>query len=220
MTGAVSPFEDRIATAVAGASSFFGPLVVVAVAVDERSSRALSALGLRKQRWWSHERIRERALDARRIVPFEQVRLSPRRYNELTAKGKNRKDLELWACKKAVEAMLERYPEKGLLVCSVPEVDRAAREGGFAGARHVRQVTPWGDDGDVALATAMVLAKGQYLEDLEALSDKVGMSLDTDASTVVDRARALFHRHGWDGLREAGKLVFRLTREVTGKDPF
>ncbi len=223
-----STFEARIGTGQAGGGAFFGPLVVAATRAGPREARALAHQEVHKHRWWSKERTLEVAKRIRTIAPFEVVRISPKRYNEIlkgkktgkgkkTSKGKKtRKDLAAWAHARAIEALAERYPEVALVVTDQLSVKHATHKGLFAGARHIRQVATWGADADPAAAAAAILARAAYIEALVALSETVGLSLPTDSDEVLKAARAVHGKHGWPGLASVAKLDFRIAERVTG----
>ena len=68
-----------------------------------------------------------------------------------------------------------------------------------------------------AVAAASVLARAEFLIELKALGDELGVELPKGAGLPVERvARRLFEEGGLDALRAVAKFHFRTTDKVSG----
>lgn len=75
----------HIGTDESGKGDYFGPMVVAGVLVDAPTKQKLEKIGVKDSKLLSDKRCRELAGEIRQICPgkFEEVEISPDRYNEL-----------------------------------------------------------------------------------------------------------------------------------------
>jgi ribonuclease HIII len=201
----------------AGKGDYFGYLVVAAVCVEPEQEEVLRRIGVRDSKRVADSVARRMAADLKSLIPFDVVRISPRRYNELYAELSNLNRLLAWGHARAIENVLERAPA-ALVVSDQFGDEQFLREALMRKGRQVTLVQTPRAEQDPAVAAASILARAVFLETLEALSARVGTALPKGATHVKDVARELYRRGGENLLREVAKLHFRLTRQLREAD--
>ncbi len=175
-------------------------------------------IGVRDSKRMSDGVARRLADQIKRRAPFEVVRISPRRYNQLYAELRNLNYLLAWGHARAIENLLERAPAP-LVVSDQFGNENWLRQALMRKGREVALVQTPRAEQDVAVAAASILARAVFLETLEALSAKVGVKLPKGATHVLEVAREIERRGGMELLSEVAKIHFRVTRslrEATG----
>jgi ribonuclease HIII len=198
----------------AGKGDYFGYLVVAAVYVEPDHESMLHQMGVRDSKRVADGVARRLAAEIKSAVPFDVVRISPRRYNELYAEFRNLNRLLAWGHARAIENLLERAPAR-LVVSDQFGDEQFLREALMAKGRQVRLVQTPRAEQDAAVAAASLLARAVFLETLDALSARVGLQLPKGSTHVIDAARELYRRGGEGLLGEVAKLHFRVTRQVS-----
>lgn len=183
----------RVCLAQYGEGEVFGPVIAVAVRLDEQSAAALADLsGVA----WPKMSAPEISRTARRIsavVPYAPVQLTPRKYNTLLNKcSGNRTKVLNWAYKTALTEMLSLHAD-----CSVACYDVHAP--GFAVLsadlpRGPAVVYRAADEPDPGLAAAGVLARAYFEKILADLERKAGAALPRVPEEADAVLAALFDR--------------------------
>ena len=206
----------RVGTDEAGKGDYFGTLVVAGVRVlREEAARRLREIGVRDSKTLSVSRARSLARGILESVGAENVRvwvLRPREYEaRRTAAGNINKLLA------AINVQIFGELESGVELFVVDEFAKAARsyiEPRLpSGVRLV--VRPRAED-DVAVAAASVMARARYLEEMEALSEEMGLDLPRGATHVLGAARRVVEERGEEGRAEVAKIHFATTARVLG----
>jgi ribonuclease HIII len=214
-----------IGTDEAGKGDYFGPLVVAAVLVDESTVAALEAIGVKDSKALSDKRNRELAVKIRGVSGerAQVVVIPPERYNSLydqfKSEGKNLNTLLAWAHARSLEDILQKFPQERIAVL----VDKFAdehyiEEKLLAEGRQTRleliQIPR--AEANMAVAAASILARATFLEWLERLSKKYGVTVPKGASNprIIDVAGEIVSRHGDAELGRVAKLHFKTTERV------
>ncbi len=207
----------RVGTDEAGKGDYFGPLVVAGARVlGNEAAQGLHSIGVRDSKTLSIYGVRNVACGVIEALGPENLRvvvLSPREYEaRRTAAGNNVNRL---LAEINVEILRELEGEVELFV--VDQFARAARS--YIEPRLPRGVRlvvrPRAED-DAAVAAASVLARARYLEELDALSERVGFELPRGATHVLGAARRVVEERGPEGLAEVAKVSFSTTEQVLG----
>jgi ribonuclease HIII len=205
--------RGHIGTDEAGKGDYFGYLVVAAVYVEPEQEDALRAIGVRDSKRVSDGAARRAAKAIRAQVPCDVVRISPRRYNELYAKLRNLNRLLAWGHARAIENLLEREPATVVISDQFGD-EQWLRQALMRKGRQVTLVQMPRAEQDLAVAAASILARAEFLQTLETLSERVGLKLPKGSTHVIETARELWQRGGDELLGEVAKLHFRVTREA------
>jgi len=198
----------------AGKGDFFGPLVVAAVAVDEQTLEILRAIGVKDSKTLSDTKIDLLASVIQQKVPFDQIVLFPKTYNELYAKFKNLNHLLAWAHAAVIKTLAEKTGATQALVdqfSTEPLVDQYLKKKGL----HLNLISYPKAESDLAVAAASILARSAFLEGLKATGDLIGTDLRKGASTpVINQARQLMEDHGPEIFGSIGKLHFKTFKDL------
>ena len=140
--------------------------------------------------------------------------IGPEKYNELYAKFRNLNKLLAWGHARVIENILERID------CSKAVTDQFGDERFVLNAlmQKGRAITlvqrPRGEE-DVAVASASILARAEFVRRMEELSAQWGVELHKGAGPPVEAAAAAFlRRHGAAALPQVAKMHFKITERV------
>lgn len=206
---------SRIGLDESGKGDYFGPLVIGAAYVDERTEDRLLALGVRDSKLLADNRILALAEEIKTLCPHFVVPIEPKRYNELYNKIQHLNRLLAWGHAWTLEQMLENVS------CDLAIIDQfgdksyilqALREKG----RSITIVQRPRAEEDVAVAVASILARAKFVRQLEQLSRRVGKTLPKGASdpAIVAVGREIVATSGKDILAEIAKLHFKTTQAI------
>jgi len=204
----------RIGIDESGKGDYFGPLVIAAVFVTPALEQDLALMQVRDSKKISDGRILEMAPDIRLLCPHSIVAIGPQRYNELYAKIKNLNRLLAWGHARALENLLQQVD------CDLAIADQFGDEGLILAAlqekgKRIRLVQRTKAESDLAVASASILARAEFLSRLQRLSQEVHTTLPKGASSSVELAgRMVVKKYGRDRLSTVAKLHFKTTQQV------
>ncbi|MBI4000984.1 MAG: ribonuclease HIII [Nitrospira defluvii] len=208
---------SRIGIDESGKGDYFGPLVIAAVFVTPVIQQDLVLMQVRDSKKISDGRILEMAPDIRRLCPHSIVAIGPQRYNELYAKIKNLNRLLAWGHARALENLLQQVD------CDVAIADQFGDQRLILNAlqekgKQIRLVQRTKAETDVAVAAASILARAEFLQRLQKLSQELNTTLPKGASPAVELAgRMVIKKYGQDRLSTVAKLHFKTTKQVLGE---
>src|SRR5258706_4268669 len=208
-------FVAHIGLDESGKGDYFGPLVIGAVYVDERTESRLKALGVRDSKLLTDSRILAMAEEIKALCPYLVVPIEPKRYNELYNKIHHLNRLLAWGHAWTLEQMLEKVPSNLAIIDQFGDksyILQALREKGRSITIEQR---PRAEE-DVAVAAASILARARFVQQLEQLSRRVGTALPKGASdpAIVAGRREVVAKHGRGILGEVAKLHFKTTEVI------
>ncbi len=194
----------------AGKGDTFGPLVVAAVAVDERALLDFDRMRLADSKTLSEERVRILAPQIRERAPSRERVLAPADYNE--ARHRHGDNVNHLLAALHAELLEDLYRETGL---KTAVVDR------FAGEQPVRRLlgerapelevheVPRAEE-ILAVAAASILARDRFLEGLRGLEEEWAVDLARGSGPPAAKAlRRFLQVHGPGPLEQVAKLHFR-----------
>ena len=208
---------DRIGIDESGKGDYFGPLVIAAVFVTPALEQDLALMQVRDSKKISDGRILELAPDIRLLCPHSLVAIGPQRYNELYAKIKNLNRLLAWGHARALENLLQQVE------CDLAIADQFGDERLILNAlqekgKQIRLVQRTKAESDLAVAAASILARAEFLQRLDRLSQELNTTLPKGASPAVELAgRVVVKKYGRDRLGTVAKLHFKTTKQVLGE---
>ena len=215
-------FEDHAGCDESGKGDFFGPLVAATVIATKPMIEGWRAAGAQDSKKITEARILE--LDKLiRGTPGVVVKLiharDMRQYNSLMGK-RFRSQNQILAFQHAralQDALAEKKVPWGLLdqFTEDPLVQRELTKLGVAGFE-LRMRTK--AEEDPVVAAASIVARAEYVRQMNTLSKRFGAKLQKGASAAVKaQAHAIIRRFGADGLRDYCKLHFRTAYEVVSE---
>ena len=208
---------NRIGIDESGKGDYFGPLVIAAVFVTPALEQDLALMQVRDSKKISDGRILEMAPDIRLLCPQSLVAIGPQRYNELDAKIKNLNRLLAWGHARALENLLQQVD------CDLAIADQFGDERLILNAlqekgKQIRLVQRTKAESDLAVAAASILARADFLQRLDRLSQELSTTLPKGASAAVELAgRMVVKKYGRDRLGSVAKLHFKTTKQVLGE---
>ena len=215
-------FEDHAGCDESGKGDFFGPLVAATVIATKPMIEGWRAAGAQDSKKITEARILE--LDKLvRGTPGVVVKLiharDMRQYKSLMGK-RFRSQNQILAFQHAralQDALAEKKVPWGLLdqFTEDPLVQRELTKLGVAGFE-LRMRTK--AEEDPVVAAASIVARAEYVRQMNTLSKRFGAKLQKGASAAVKaQAHAIIRRFGADGLRDYCKLHFRTAYEVVSE---
>ena len=208
---------NRIGIDESGKGDYFGPLVIAAVFVTPALEQDLALMQVRDSKKISDGRILELPPDIRLLCPHSLVAIGPQRYNELYAKIKNLNRLLAWGHARALENLLQQVE------CDLAIADQFGDERLILNAlqekgKQIRLVQRTKAESDLAVAAASILARAEFLQRLDRLSQELNTTLPKGASPAVELAgRMVVKKYGRDRLGTVAKLHFKTTKQVLGE---
>jgi ribonuclease HIII len=203
----------RVGADEAGKGDYFGPLVVAGVRVSgEKAAQRLWELGVRDSKMLSGANAISLARRIVESVGLQNVRvvvLHPQEYEARRRAADN--NVSKLLANINVQIFREFKGRAELFV--VDEFGKAARSyiESQLSPDDVRLVVRPRAEDDLAVAAASILARARYLEEMDALSEKVGFELPRGATHVLEATQRVIEERGLKGLAEVAKVHFGTT---------
>lgn len=204
-----------------GKGDFFGPLVVAAVVVDDKSAAALQQAGVRDCKQLTDKKIMELEAPILQLAVDSCVlELKPSvynfRYRQIKQSGGNLNQLLGCGHIAALTQVLQRQPE-----CRKALIDQFMRSDVLL--RSLEQTFPEVKvrqqpkaESNIAVAAASVLARARFLRRMDELSAQAGMLLPKGGGTAATAAaQQLAQQLGKEALAQYVKLHFANYSKIT-----
>lgn len=208
--GDLPPAANSLGSDEAGKGDTFGPLCVVAVAVDAAAADELARAGVADSKTLSDARVLALAEHFRARLPHEERILPPPLYNAAwAAAGRNVNKL---LARLHVECLTALHERTGF---SVAVVDRFAAESPVRAALakcapRLRVTEVPRAERHLATAAASVLARAAFVEGVAQLEERAATDLPLGSGAPVGPAlRRYVEIHGRDALGAVAKLHFK-----------
>jgi ribonuclease HIII len=208
------PEKGHIGTDESGKGDYFGPLVVAGVFVPEEQEEVLRELGVKDSKKLSDNRVREFAGLIKEGYKHSLVVIGPEKYNELYGKLRNLNRILAWAHSRAIENILEEVH------CAQAITDQFGDKLYVLNAlmkkgKNIELIQKPKAEEDMAVASASILARAEFLRRLYFLSQDVGVDLPKGSSPLAEEvAVMLVRQQGEKVLDKTAKRHFKLTQRV------
>jgi ribonuclease HIII len=207
----------RIGSDESGKGDYFGPLVVAAVYVDKQTEPQLQALNVRDSKLLSDSAILALAEEIRGVCRGQGMMrvYVPERYNELYQQWANLNLLLADAHAQVICGLQKKVP------CELAIVDQFGDEALVrealvrVGCKIALEQRHRAED-DLAVAAASIIARAEFVRQMAALSQTVGIDLPKGASNprIGEVGREIVAAGGLDALRKVAKLHFKITSAI------
>ncbi len=203
-----------------GKGDFFGPLVIAGVISNENINDELLKLGVKDSKKLSDKRVHQLAEKIKEICIYNVVIIKPKRYNELT-KRLNLNRLLAWGHARVIENLLKEATLKNLN-CSKAVSDQFGDDEYLLKAlmqmgKKIEIIQMHKAEIDPAVASASIIARAEFLKQIEILSEKYSLDFPRGASSkVVDFAKEFVKKYGKDELTNVAKIHFRTAKFISG----
>lgn len=208
----------RIGTDEVGKGDYFGPLVVAGALITSETEPVLKDLGVRDSKTMSDTSIANMAIKIRRILGqnnYEEIWISPLKYNLLYQKLRNVNRILGWAHARAIENLLSSGTECGTAIADQFGDESFIEDALMRKGRQVRLVQVPKAERDIAVAAASVLAREVFLRKREEMQRSYGLEFPKGATDVVTFGKGLVETHGIGVLQNVAKLHFSTTKRIT-----
>ena len=204
----------RIGSDESGKGDYFGPLVIAAVYVDSNTEKFFQQIGVKDSKLLSDNMAKNLGHQIRNNALTVHVTLEPKKYNELYAKIRNLNRMLGWGHARAIEnilstqdcpfAIADQFGDESL-------INNALMEKG----RNIDLQQRPKAESDIAVAAASIVAREEFLNRLDILSNSVGLELPKGASNkVIATAIQLTEKFGFERLQTIAKIHFKTTEQV------
>ncbi|MED3962832.1 ribonuclease HIII [Niallia taxi] len=201
--------EELIGTDESGKGDFFGPLVIAGVYVNKTNAQMLQELGVMDSKKISDRQIAELAPKIKSICPYTVVAIGNEKYNDLYIKIKNLNKLLAWGHARAIENLLgtndykyvlsDKFGDEGL-------IKKALLDKGKSVTLYQR---PKAEE-FISVAAASIIARNEFVNRLEKLSNKYKINLPKGASNnTISVAKEFVSKYGKEELEYVAKLHFK-----------
>ncbi|MGJ3221733.1 ribonuclease HIII [Geobacillus thermoleovorans] len=203
-----------------GTGDYFGPIVVAAAYVDRPHIAKIAALGVKDSKQLNDEAIKRIALAIMETVPHAVTVLDNAEYNRWQRSGmpqtKMKALLHNRTLVKLVDAIAPAEPEAIIIdeflkrdsyFRYLSDEDRIIRERVHC--------LPKAESAHVSVASASIIARYVFLDEMERLSRAIGLPLPKGAGAIVDEAAArIIRARGEEALAACAKLHFANTKKA------
>ena len=213
--------KERIGTDEAGKGDYFGHLVAAGVYTDEEGENFLTSAGVRDSKSLSDsgvlrldDAIRKYHASNKEHLRFSIISISPKKYNELYEKIGNLNRLLAWAHARAIENLLKGGECEQVIADQFGDekfLERSLMERG----RKVKLKQMPRAEEDIAVASASILARAEFLRTLKRLSEKYKMEIPKGSTHVIETGKKLVAMYGEEVLDDAAKKHFKITGKIT-----
>lgn len=204
----------RIGVDESGKGDFFGPLVIAGVMVDENNIAILREANIRDCKKVDDKQISKMAAIIKNNCTFSVITINPSKYNELYAKLGNLNLLLAWGHARAIENILEKKD------CTYALSDKFGDEKLIKNAlmnkgRKIQLEQRCKAESDLAVASASILARAQFLKTMSELSEHYHITLPKGASSqVIETAKKISSKYSKEELVNIAKIHFKTYQEI------
>lgn len=203
-----------------GTGDYFGPMTVVASFVEPSQFELLKELGVKDSKELNDDEICKIAKEIIHVVTYSLLVLHNEKYNAMQEKGYNMNKLKALLHNQAIRNMISKLEGKkydAILIdqFTPPNLYYGYLKGTKEVIRDKVQFATKAEGIHLSVAVSSILARYAFLQQMDLLSEKAGMTLPKGAGAKVDQAAAKFIRlKGFDALRSFTKLHFANTEKA------
>jgi ribonuclease HIII len=192
-----------------GKGDFFGPLVVAAFLASDDDIPKLQELGVRDSKTLSDARIATIADHLRERFPNVVLVCTPEQYNQRYSIIKNLNILLAEEHAEAISRILHNEPADLAISDKFGKPELIERELKKRKSKiAMQQIT--GGERIPQVAAASILARAEFVHQMEQFSKQFDMEIPKGAAAHVDEAgRRLVARYGADVLKKVAKIHFK-----------
>lgn len=211
-------FEAHAGLDESGKGDFFGPVVAATVIAEKPAIETWRKAGVQDSKKITELRIIEldKLIRTTRGVVVRTCFCGMPKYNELMSRpGANLNRLLAWQHATALEQALAAKPVRWGLLDQFTEQPLAQRELAKKGVKDFELKMRTRAEEDPVVAAASVVARAEFVRQMNLLSRRFGAKLQKGASAAVkQQAAEIIAKFGAPALREFAKLHFRTAYEV------
>ena len=205
-------YDSAIGSDETGCGDFFGPIVVCATYVSKENINLLKELGVKDSKKIPDEKIKTIAPLIAQKIPYVCYVLNNETYNN------NYHDINMVKLKcilhnKVLCSLVEKYePDYKYAVIDQFVNSKKYYEYLSGVPKKLKNISFYtkGESKCMAVAAASILARYEFLKQMHLLNEKVGITLQKGANSIVDsQIQDIISKHGKDYLKQIAKLNFK-----------
>lgn len=212
-------YYDAIGSDEVGTGDYFGPIIVTATLVNKDTRKLLEELKIMDSKKMTDEKILRCAPIIMKKIPYVTFTLSNEKFNDLTGKGFNMNKI------KAVlhNRVLFELSNKGLDYHKII-VDQFTTPRSYFSYLKQENITDKvtkitfltkGESKHLSVAAASVISRYIFLQEMDKLSAKYGVTLLKGASDKVDEVgKKIVSKYGKAELNKIAKINFKNTEKI------
>lgn len=201
-----------------GNGSYFGGLTVVASFVTPDQHSFLQQLGVDDSKNMTDQRIRKIAPILQEKILHQALLLTPQKYNEVIEQGYNAVSVKVALHNQAIYLLLQKGAQPEKIVIDAFTSERNYKKYLQKESNHFSNPITLEEKAEskyLAVAVSSIIARSMFLDNLEQLSSKVGMTLPSGAGNKSDQiASQLLKKYGMEALNYTAKLHFKNTQKA------
>jgi len=216
----IEKFRPRIGSDESGKGDFFGPLVVAGFYIEsEEMEKSLLELGIRDSKRLSAKKIKKMAAEIHLQWPsyFEILSPTVEQYNSLYCTIGNLNRHLGWMHGRVLANMADSHfvGEKiETIVDKFADISNVTKSVGGLERLSIAAITH-GEDAELAIAAASILARDRYVTLMEEMNTQYEMEFPLGASAKVKAAGREFNtKFGKERLHEVAKIHFKTAQEI------
>ncbi|KAF1295702.1 ribonuclease HIII [Enterococcus sp. JM4C] len=202
-----------------GNGSYFGPVTVCAAYADKEHLSALKALGVKDSKALTDKQIRQLAEKIKELIPFQLLVVNPEKYNQIQPTY-NAVRMKVALHNQAIGLLLDK------LAPVTPEailIDQFTPEGNYNKYVSLEKTkvnqkiyfTTKGEQYHLAVAAASIISRASFLDELDAASVELGLTVPSGAGHKSDEVAAkVLRKGGIELLGKYAKLHFANTEKA------
>ena len=203
-----------------GTGDFFGPITVAACFVPSEGVALAHELGVKDSKLLTDDYMRKIAPDLKEAFVHSVLTLKNEKYNAVQSKGWSQGKIKALLHNQALKHVLskiepvkpdailiDQFAERGVYYKHIKDEPEIVRENVLFSTK--------AEGLHVSVACASIIARVAFLEEMDALSQKAGVTLPKGAGKIVDEAAAkILLKHGDAFLQSLTKVHFANTKKA------
>ncbi|MBR4177839.1 MAG: ribonuclease HIII [Bacilli bacterium] len=212
-------YYDAIGSDEVGTGDYFGPIIVTATLVDKSTRKLLEDLKIMDSKKMTDDKIRRCAPILIKKLPYVTFTLSNTKYNDLVNKGFNMNKIKTILHNK----VLYELSNKGIPYHKII-VDQFTTPRSYFSFLKQENITEKvtkitfitkGESAHLSVAAASVISRYLFLEEMDKLSEKYGITILKGAGEKVDEiGKQIVKKYGKNELNKIAKLNFNNTEKI------
>lgn len=201
-----------------GNGSYFGGLAVVASFVRPADHAFLKDLGVDDSKKMTDQKIRQITPLLKENIPHQALFLTPKKYNQVIRQGYNAVSVKVALHNQAIFLLLQKGVQAQQIVIdaftSTKNYDKYARQENNQVTQNITLVEK-AESKYLAVAVSSIMARSLFLDNLDELSQAMGLTLPSGAGHKSDVvASQILRQQGITGLEKTAKLHFANTKKA------
>ncbi|MFA5035919.1 MAG: ribonuclease HIII [Candidatus Izemoplasmatales bacterium] len=200
-----------------GTGDYFGPIVVCTAFVDKNMISQLEAMHIRDSKQMDDEMILHVGEALMKLVPNVTLIVDDHKYNQLVQDGYNLNKMKAYLHNHAIQKCMQKIKQPYDYVILDAFCSEDQYYAYLSDVKAVRKITFFtkAESVHIAVATASVIARYTFLNEMQKINQMIGIVLPLGASAAVDLiGKRIVLEHGFAFLDNIAKTNFKNTEKI------